>query len=112
MRSGVTTGPPVSGTRNGTTAFDTHQAKRHAATQATTDSTRPSASRLRTIRPREAPRDCRTAISRWRTTARAISRLVTLAQTITMVRNVTAENTASMRLPRVATMLLPPAVAE
>ena len=64
------------------------------------------------MRAREAPSDWRTAISRWRTTARAMSRFVTFAQTMTIVRKVTTEKIASIRLPRVATRLLPPAVAE
>src|SRR5687767_10794841 len=41
-----------------------------------------------------------------------MSRFATLAQTIAIVSTVTTEKIASICLPRVATMLLPPAVAE
>jgi hypothetical protein len=64
------------------------------------------------MRAREAPSECLSAISRWRTTARAMSRLATLAHTIAIVSNVTTEKIASIRVPCVEMMLLPPAVAE
>ena len=68
--------------------------------------------KIRAMRARDAPNDCRTAISRARTTARASIRLATFAHTISSVSAVTIENTARNHGPRWATRLSPAAVAE
>src|SRR3954468_21762502 len=112
VKSGRVSGSRVGGAMNLITTFDTHQANTQAAHQATADKTRPSASSPRTTLLRDAPSDWRSASSRCRTTARAISRLATFAHTITIVSNVTTEKIASIRSPKTATTLSPPAVAE
>ena len=53
---------------------------------ATSASSRPSVTSCLTIRPREAPSDKRTPISRCRTTPRASRRFATLAQAMTRIR--------------------------
>ena len=110
--SGITKVAGASDKRSVVAALDTHHANRHAAIHATADRTSPSARRLRTIRHRDAPSDCRNASSRCPTAALAISRLATFAHTMTMVKSVTIEKTASILSPRIATRLSPPAVAE
>ena len=72
----------------------------------------PSATKIVTMRVRDAPNDCRTAISRARTTARASIRFATFAQTMKRVSAVTIENIARNHGPRCATRLSPAAVAE
>jgi hypothetical protein len=97
--------------RNGCLS-QTHHANKHAAAHATIDKTSPSARSVRTIRTRDAPSDCRKAISRCRTRARETSRFATFAHTIRRVTSVTIWKMARKASPREATRLLPPAVAE
>ena len=65
------------------------------ATALTDASTRLSVSNWRTTRAAPAPRAVRTAISRWRASARASSRFATLAHAISS-RNPTAPNSSQM----------------
>jgi hypothetical protein len=87
----------------------THPAITSAHALATTEIARPSIRTSRTRRHREAPSDCRTAVSRWRVTARASIRFATLAPTTTSVSSVTMEKMA--RISRSKAWSTPPALA-
>ena len=68
-------------------ALETPPGEQHAAHEAIAEMASPSASSIRMMRKRDAPSDCRSAISRCRTTARASRRLATFAHTMTSVRS-------------------------
>ena len=93
-------------------AADIHQAIAEADTHPKNASTSPSAKSSRTTRPRDAPRERRTANSRPRTMTRPSIKLDTFAQTISNVIAVTTEKTAKNSGTRCATTLSPPAVME
>ena len=88
------------------------KAKIAAAAHAAPEIASPSAMKIVTMRARDAPKDCRTAISRARTTARASIRFATFAQTMKSVSAVMIENIARNHGPRCATTLSPAAVPE
>src|SRR5262245_47877945 len=76
------------------TYVETQDEKREATAHATAEMATPSAASVRTIRGRDAPSDCRTAVSRCRTAARPKSRFATFAHTMLNVKPVTTEKIA------------------
>lgn len=80
-------------------ALDNQKANRQTITHAASEMANPSETDMRRIRRREAPNDCRTAVSRCLTTARASIRLATFEQTISSVIAVTTEKMAGKRPP-------------
>ncbi len=86
-----------------------HIVIRHAASHATSEIDSPSASSSLTMRTREAPSDCRTAVSRCRAMLRASIKFATLAETISTVSSVTIEKSA--RKAGMMAGTTPPAVA-